>query len=258
MSDESTNLSTFATTIKKGVQNYIKDLHTAMPGIIQSFDAVNQLATVQPAIKRIFVTRNEDTETLTPTDLPLLINVPVIYPRGGGFSLTFPVSSGDECLIVFCERAIDSWHQSGKVKKPSARRFHNLSDAVVFVGLSSLPNKINNYDPDNVVLRKDDEAAYIKVKSNNDVEITTNADIVADCDNISVDATTSATVTCPESTFNGNVTVNGNITCTGVTSSPTIEATTSLTVRGKEMHQHKHSQGVDSSGDSQQDSDGPI
>jgi hypothetical protein len=47
--------------------------------------------------------------------LPILINVPVQFPRGGCFLLTFPVTKGDECLIMFAER--------------DAKRFHSLSDA---------------------------------------------------------------------------------------------------------------------------------
>ena len=84
-----------------------KDLHTSMPGIIESFDPVTQTASIQPTIKRVFITREGITETLTLSNLPLLINVPVQFPRGGGSSLTFPVTKGDECLI----------------------RFHSLSDA---------------------------------------------------------------------------------------------------------------------------------
>ncbi len=165
------NIATLASNIKQGVEARLKDLHTASPGIIESFNPSTQLATVQPAIRRIFVTRDGDTEILTPSDLPLLINVPVIYPRGGGFSITFPVKKGDECLLVFCERSIDNWHETGKVSKPAARRFHSLSDAVAYVGLSSLPNKIESYDSENLEIRKDDGSANIKINSDSTVSI---------------------------------------------------------------------------------------
>lgn len=269
-------LATLASNIKHGIEGAIKDIHTSTPGIIESFDPITQLATIQPAIKRMFISKEEDTEVLIPSDLPLLINVPVIYPRGGGFSITFPVKKGDECLLVFCERCIDGWHETGKVKNPSARRFHSLSDATAFVGISSVPNKIPNYDPDNIVIKKDDDSVYIKLKVNSDLEIFANAnmdinvtgDISATCANITVDASSTAVVTCPESTFNGNVTVNGNITFTGVLSGPTanltnvsstnIASSSSLSVGGKEMSGHTHPQGTDSNGDSQQNTGGPL
>ena len=259
MADKNPALSTLASNIKQGVEARIKELHTSMPGIVESFDAENQLATIQPAIRRIFITRDGDKEILVPSDLPILINVPVIFPRGGGFSLTFPVSKGDECLLVFCERSIDNWHETGKVKVPGAKRFHSLSDATAFVGISSIPNKVPNYDPTNTEIKKDDGSVSIKLKENSDLDIvaegdmnaTITGDINASCENITVDATSTATVNCPESTFNGNLTVNGDITSTGTVTAPTgnitsvsstsVAASSSLAVGGKEMSGHTHS-----------------
>ena len=171
MADRSSNLSTLASNIKQGVEARLKEVHTSMPGIVESFDAEKQLATVQPAIRRIFVTRDGDTEILVPSDLPILINVPVIFPRGGGFSFTLPVNKGDECLLTFCERSIDTWHQTGEVRKPGARRFHSLSDATAFVGLSSIPNKVPNYSSTNMELKKDDGNAKFLIRPDNGIRM---------------------------------------------------------------------------------------
>jgi len=240
MSDKSSGLSTLASNIKQGVDSRLKDLHTSIPGIIESFDATTQLATVQPAIKRIFVTRDGDVEILVPSDLPILINVLVIFPRGGGFSLTFPVKKGDECLLTFCERSIDNWHNTGEVKEPSARRFHSLSDATAFVGISSIPNKVPNYDPNNTEIKKDDGSVSIKLMDNSNLEIHSDADIIATCENIDVTANTNATLTAPTINLNGDTTIDGTLDITGVTTAPTIQASTSLTVAGKEMDNHTH------------------
>lgn len=249
MGDKSSSLSTLASNIKQGVESRLKELHTSTPGIVESFDPETQLASVQPAIRRIFVTRDGDTEILTPSDLPILINVPVIFPRGGGFSLTFPVKKGDECLLTFCERSIDNWHETGKVKKPGARRFHSLSDATAFVGLSSLPNKIPNYDPANTEIKKDDGSVSIKlnddgsldIHADSNINIDSSADIVGTCENIDITANSNATLTAPTINLNGNTTIDGTLDVTGVTTAPTVEATTSLTVAGKEMSGHTHS-----------------
>ena len=196
-------LSTLASNIKQGIESRVKDLHTSMPGIVQSFDAALQLATVQPAIRRIFVTREGDKEILVPTDLPILINVPVVFPRGGGFSLTFPVAEGDECLLVFCERSIDNWHQTGKVKTPGAKRFHSLSDATAFVGLSSLPNKVPNYDDTNVQIKKDDGSVEITLLTDGTMKLKANTKI---------------NVETPDTEFSGNVKINGDLEVVGASS----------------------------------------
>ena len=51
---------------------------------------------------------------------------------------------------------------------------------------------------------------------------------------------------------------NGNITSPATVSAATVAATTALTVAGKEMSGHTHSQGNDSDGDSQVNTDGPV
>lgn len=249
MADKNPALATLASNIKQGIESRLKELHTSMPGIVESFDAENQLVTVQPAIRRIFITRDGDKEILVPSDLPILINVPVIFPRGGGFSLTFPVKKGDECLLTFCERSIDNWHETGKIKVPGAKRFHSLSDATAFVGISSLPNKIPNYDETNVQIKKDDGTVYISVKEDSSLDIhadsninaTTDADIVATCENAQVTANTNITLTAPTINLNGNTTIDGTLDVTGVVTAPTVQAASSLTVGGKEMSGHTHS-----------------
>ena len=178
--NKKSGLSTLPSVIMTGIDNRLKDLHTSMPGIIKEFDPVTQLAKVQPAIKRVFKTEdNNGDEILNPQNLPILINVPVQFPRGGGFSITFPVKPEDECLLVFCERAIDNWHRTGESKKPNAKRFHSLSDATCFVGISSEPKKVPNYSADDVQLKKDGHEVYITLKNNNDLELHTDTNMTA-------------------------------------------------------------------------------
>lgn len=257
MVDQS-NISTLSDNIKQGIENRLKDLHTSMPGIIVEFDAATQLAKVQPAVKRIFKQERTEQVLLVPTALPVLINVPVIFPRGGGFSLTFPVQPGDECLIEFCERCIDDWHETGEVKKPTSKRFHSLSDATCFVGLSSRPNKVPNYSAEDVQLKKDNGDVSITLKANNNLELSTIASMIATCETATINASSVASIIAPTINLIGNVNVNGNLTTTGVTSAPTVAATTSLKVGGKEMATHVHPQAPDSNGDTEQNTGAPL
>lgn len=237
MSNTPSNLSTLASVIKHGIESRLKDLHTAMPGIIISFDSVNQLASVQPAIKRVFKAIDGEKEILTPTDLPLLINVPVQFPRGGGFSMTFPISPGDECLLTFVERSIDKWHKFGGVQEAGAKRFHALSDATALVGLSSEPNKIPNFDPLNTEIKKDDGSVSIKWNSNGSMDIFAISDVNI---NTGGDARITATTNIEFNAPNVAIT-STNLTHNGINIGST----------------HYHSQGNDSNGDAEVDTDGP-
>lgn len=141
--------------IRSGIFEYLKDVHTALPGIIDRFDAAKQLASVRPATKRVFRSSDGEDETLKAEELPLLINVPVVFPSGNGWHLTFPVKAGDECLLIFCERTIQEWRTEGGVREPRAKRFHSLTDAIAIMGLHSQPNAISDYSTDAIELRTD-------------------------------------------------------------------------------------------------------
>jgi len=130
-----------------------RELWTSCVGIIESFDEDLQTAKVQPAIKAMVQGINGK---WTAQALPLLLDVPVYFPSGGGCSLTFPVAKGDECLVCFADRCIDSWWQSGGVQVPINSRAHDLSDAMCFVGFRSKPKKINSLSTTSTELRADD------------------------------------------------------------------------------------------------------
>lgn len=134
---------------------------TALPGIIESFDAATQTAVVQPAVQGQF-TASDGTVMLV--DLPLIPDVPVQFPSGGGFTLTFPVSAGDECLLVFASRGIDAWHALGGVQQPTAARRHALSDAFAMVGVRSVPRALPAVSTTAVQLRSDDGASMVEIQ----------------------------------------------------------------------------------------------
>ena len=279
-------IATLAANIRQGIANRLKDLHTSMPGIIESFDPATQTASIQPTIKRVFITRDGITETLTPSNLPLLINVPIQFPRGGGFSLTFPVTKGDECLIMFAERAIDTWHKFGGIREPNAKRFHSLSDATAIVGLSSLPNKVPSYSGTATQVKKDDGSAVISLNNDSSIGITSDSDITvtslanikaeavgnitATCANLSatasgtaeITAATSCTITAPTITLAGNVIVGGTLAqgSGGVTTmTGGVDITGPVTNNGVDISStHTHPQAADSDGDSQENTGTPL
>lgn len=134
-----------------------EQIRVALPGIIQSFDPGDNdrppTCVVQPAIR--YVERDNDGNKST-KDYPLLVDVPVVFPRGGGCTLTFPVEAGDECLVIFADRCIDFWWQSGGIQEPVDERMHDLSDAFCIVGPQSQAKKIGGISTSAVELRSDD------------------------------------------------------------------------------------------------------
>lgn len=176
-------------------------LRVALPGIIQSFDAETITCTVQPAIKGVISDAQGRAQSVA---LPLLVDVPVIFPRGGGVTLTFPVSAGDECLVVFGDRCIDFWWQNGGVQETIDPRQHDLSDAFAFVGPQSQAKKISGISLHAAQLRSDDGAAFVEVAAGHAITVNTPGTLKAT-------AQGGVDVTAPSIVLNGNVTINGNL-----------------------------------------------
>lgn len=123
--------------IKAAMKKVMLDLRVALPGIVQSFDAQQQTATVRLAIREKISLRG----VLQEMEIPLLVDVPVVMPRAGGYMLAISPKAGDECLVVFSDRCIDSWWQSGGVQSQADCRRHDLSDGFAILGCWSQPRK---------------------------------------------------------------------------------------------------------------------
>ncbi len=108
-------------------QEIFESLHCALPGKVVSFDADSQTVVIQPAVR-----------TGSDVDLPLLLDVPVFMP------VPIEVHEGDACLVIFADRDIDAWFESGEAEVPPSSRMHSLSDGFAFVGFRTRGNTDEN------------------------------------------------------------------------------------------------------------------
>lgn len=121
-----TNLTSL---LLRAQQQASRSMNFAMPGRILSYDGGAQRASVQPSLGRLLRDGREER-------LPVLNDVPVLWPQSGGASMTFPVGAGDGCLLIFCDRSLDEWKGEGGEPLPDDPRAHDLSDAVAIMGFN--------------------------------------------------------------------------------------------------------------------------
>ena len=130
--------------------------HTSLPARVISFDPARSTVSLEILINKIMQDGSSE-------DYPPLLDVPVSYPRGSGFSVTFPLTAGDEGLAVFAERCIDGWFESGDASAPLDYRLHDLSDAFFIPGASSKPKALKNLFTGGLSLQTDDGATFIRI-----------------------------------------------------------------------------------------------
>jgi hypothetical protein len=181
------------------LEGFQAGLWTAMPGIIQSYDATKQTCSVQVAIKARAL---DKTGAETWMAISVLVDCPVVFPGGGGLTLTFPLAAGDECLVVFASRCIDYWWLSGGVQEQAELRMHDLSDGFVLPGVRSQPRKLAGVSTNSVQLRNDAGDAYVELKQDKSM-------VLAAPSGLTINGAT---------VINGQTTINGNVASTGTLS----------------------------------------
>lgn len=194
------------TPLLMAMQGLQAGLWTALPGIVRDVDRSKGTVSVEPTIQAKFTDENGAARWIS---IPLLVDVPIVFPSGGGFTLTFPIADGDECLVVFSSRCIDAWWDSGKVSIQSDLRMHDLSDGFAIVGPRSRPKALNPAIAAAAVeLRNNAKSAYISIDSAGAVRIDTTGDV-------NVFASGNVQVVAPNILLAGDVVVNGSLTVNG-------------------------------------------
>jgi hypothetical protein len=126
-----------------------EDMWGEMPGRIVSFDAGAQTATIQPLYKKRL---NGE-----PTALPQLLEVPVRFPRVGGFVVTAPVKNGDLVALRPQMRNTENYHDGGGEYAAADTRSASLSDYEAFLdGGEPLSQPISSFNGSNFEIRSED------------------------------------------------------------------------------------------------------
>ena len=114
-----------------------KGIRVAETGTIQEYDALTQLCSVLPAVKR------KDPEAYVGTGIfeqqeyraaTILNQVPVVWPSAGGGILHFPLTAGSEGLIVYGDYPISNWLEVGGQYEPETDERHGLNGSFFIPG----------------------------------------------------------------------------------------------------------------------------
>ena len=104
--------------------------------------------------------------------MPVLINVPVQFPSGGGYTLTYPLKDGDPGLIVFSDRCIDNFKLSGGgVQNQAVRRAHDLSDGIFIPGVHPSQAAVTGFNTSAVELRTASGDTKISIEDSGKVTV---------------------------------------------------------------------------------------
>lgn len=128
----------------------------------------------QPTIQGVTSDQNNN---MTYVNLPLLADVPIVFPSAGGFTITLPIQVNDEVLVIFASRCIDAWWQSGGIGLPIEMRMHDLSDGFAIPGPKSLPNVIPNISTTGAQIRNNAGTSYVEISGDGKIKLVSPSEI---------------------------------------------------------------------------------
>jgi hypothetical protein len=120
----------------------MQNLRVALPAVVKTFSAgpPQTISAIITTNENVFQNPPGQTIALATesTQIFELSDIPVWVPTAGGFSLTWPIQPGDECILLFLDTPLDIWFQNGGLdNNPIAQRRHSLLDAIALFGVRS-------------------------------------------------------------------------------------------------------------------------
>lgn len=143
---------------RRAMRAELRGVHSWMPGMVVKWDPSTSRANIRPLV-RVFATLEDGTRA--ERALPVITNVPLIFPSGDGFCLTFPIKadadSGTTGRLCFSEVSLDRWlaGTGGLVDSEIDVRFA-LTDAVFEAGLRPFGNPLRNVPGDHATIGAED------------------------------------------------------------------------------------------------------
>lgn len=155
-------------SVLEAASSEIGEMRVQLPGIVEKYDPTEQSVEVKVALT--------DTDG---TEIPPHIRVPVKFPRGGGFSMTWPISRGDEGWLCYADRDIDDFLERGESRtQPVNPRRFDWSDAVFepckLSFADPIPGVSNNY----IELKKEDGTVSIQIRDDKRIIISADTEVL--------------------------------------------------------------------------------
>lgn len=189
--------------------NVMANLNCHNIGKIIDFDSSTQTCTVE-----LMQIKQYNGNFFTPAPIT---QVPLIILGAGGGHITMPNPVGTICLILFLDRNIDNFMETGEQYVPETSRMHDFTDAIALTTFTTLANPLENYDENAITISY--QNANIKVKD----EIVINSQ-----GNVTINSPTAITLNAPDVSTTGNFNAGTGYTGVIPCGSATIQVTNGI------------------------------
>jgi len=109
-----------------------QQMQTAFPAKVLEWNSALGVVKLEPQFVETWVTQDGRRlhETLERPEYAYIENVPVMYPRSGRWSVTFPIEPDSFGLVLCTKYSLDQWRNEGRRMDPGDLRRFTMSGAV--------------------------------------------------------------------------------------------------------------------------------
>ena len=130
------NEATLMTVLKVFKENLLDNLCCVKIGYIDSYDYDTRVSRVVIYNKRV-VGLNDKGEHILEDYPPLYCKT--LFLGGGDSAINWSIQQGDECIVFFSDREIETPWISGQVSDVKYGRMHDYTDAICLTGFTTRP-----------------------------------------------------------------------------------------------------------------------
>lgn len=124
-------MPTLAEVLQRALESRLADVFTSLPGEVVTYYPETQTADVLPVVRRPLPTEDDG---IAFEDLPIVPNVPIVFPRGSDVSIVWKPKPGDGVLLCVQMLSPANWRRTGEVSDAGDVRLHSLGNAFAIPG----------------------------------------------------------------------------------------------------------------------------
>ena len=232
--------------IESFIDYSMQNRFTALPGVVLRVHnkGAQQLVDVQPCVS---IKNRDDTVTQQAT----ILNVPYQQPASSLGGVVFPLNVGDNVLLVFQMRGIDTWkYGEGGLSAPSDYRMFSNQDCIAIPCISTTSKTQTAANKHSASYALGDTIVFngnveIIQKPDGTTVVNSPSKVVVNSPDVVINST-NVTINASQTTVNGDFSVFGNSSVSGNSSvGGDFSAAGQGSINGRDFMSHSHS-GIES------------
>jgi hypothetical protein len=159
-----------STYVRNQTERRERQMQTAFPAKVLDWQSNTNTVRLEPQFVETWVTSDDQTHYEDVPDGDAYIdNVPVLFPRSGSWSITFPIETGSFGMVICTKYSLDAFRNQGNRVDPGDLRRFTMSGAVFHpVNLHPNSSALSSVDESFMILSQGGSVDFVALKEDVD------------------------------------------------------------------------------------------